>query len=312
MGRPDPHLTGGDRRATVGLPVWVVTLPVGLVLFVAGLGLLGLEEAGEGTALWLPALPGSAVAAVVLGGVLLCAGLLALLFGWSIGARRPPWPPGSHRAVLGTTAVAVLVGAVVAVAGAGLFRQHLPRSAGFFFVTFVLNLTLLAFAYVQGVRTGVVTSRSLGLDPRSWGDGVAWGVVGALALIALGVINGLILRALGVTQPQTEALHALRALGFPQILAVLAAGAVVSPVVEELYFRGYVFNAYVAEKGPRTAFVASSLLFGVVHGHVVLVVPVFVVGLVLASVYRRSGTIVAPIAAHMLNNGIALAPLPFL
>ena len=62
-------------------------------------------------------------------------------------------------------------------------------------------------------------------------------------------------------------------------------------------------------RSPIPAALLSSLLFAAVHGSLTALVPLFVLALVLCWVYERSGSLVAPVVVHMLNNATSLLPL---
>ena len=93
------------------------------------------------------------------------------------------------------------------------------------------------------------------------------------------------------------------------LVALGVLGIVVAPVTEELLFRGALFGSLRARIGSRAAALLSSLLFAAVHGSLTALVPLFVLALVLCWVYERSGSLVAPVAVHMLNNATSLLPL---
>jgi uncharacterized protein len=299
-----------ELRAPVRqFPLAAITLSVGVGLFVLGIALVFLMRAQPFAARFAPlqALP---LPAVVVGGLVACAGLATVLLGIGDGTRRPPLPLGSHRSILATTALAIIAALTVSVASIAVLPAVAPESTGLFlFIAGVMDASLLVMLYFQGVRRGLVTATSLGLSPELLTKGIGWGLGGALALLLLSLAASALLGVLGIKQPQGEWLHWLRDLPRPQLALVLLAGVLAAPAAEELFFRGYVFNAYLTDKGPVTAYVASSLIFGLVHGHVALLLAIFPMGLVLAHLYRRSGTISAPFIAHAVNNGFAFAAL---
>lgn len=102
--------------------------------------------------------------------------------------------------------------------------------------------------------------------------------------------------------PMTSVADALLNLGFFLVVVVLA------PVVEELLFRGFLINRWGRRWGLPTGIVLSSAVFAVLHAHWV---GLFVFGLVMALLYVATGSLWAPILAHVLNNatafGLALA-----
>jgi membrane protease YdiL (CAAX protease family) len=91
----------------------------------------------------------------------------------------------------------------------------------------------------------------------------------------------------------------------PVILVV--ALVLVAPVAEEIFFRGVAYNAWLREYGPTRALIGSAVLFGFIHGSVFLFVPIVVLGVVLALLYRRTGSLSAAIALHAGFNGITVA-----
>ncbi len=149
-----------------------------------------------------------------------------------------------------------------------------------------------------------------------------------LVLIGIGVgflsllLNGLISSQLQslFERPDQAALFPL----FPgdylgQVLLMLGA-AVLAPIGEEILFRGYVFNALRLTFANRRwgiplAYGVSALLFASVHslsvsrGLFALLVPLFVIGLLLAWTMHRTKSLLPCIIAHAINNGVALAGL---
>jgi membrane protease YdiL (CAAX protease family) len=144
-----------------------------------------------------------------------------------------------------------------------------------------------------------------GPDPgRALRMGIGFGVVAwfGASLVSYGVV--VLLEAIGVDAAPQAAEQAL-ALVEPW-LAVLAI-VVLAPIAEELFFRGVVFNAFRRERGRRWAYIGSAALFAVIHLSLVALVPIFLLGLALAWVYERTGSLLAPIVMHAVVNGISVA-----
>src|SRR5262249_56297190 len=100
---------------------------------------------------------------------------------------------------------------------------------------------------------------------------------------------------------------ALRGGGGEQPVAVVLCLGVIPAVLEELFFRGYLFSALCAASPPRTAIVVSALLFGLFH----LVGPLLIVergvtstllGLLLGWLAWRTGSVVPGMILHALHN----------
>ncbi|MCW5982977.1 MAG: CPBP family intramembrane metalloprotease [Bryobacteraceae bacterium] len=82
--------------------------------------------------------------------------------------------------------------------------------------------------------------------------------------------------------------------------------ALLAPAAEELLFRGCMFGAFLREGSIRFGVPFTAALFAVSHIPMFALMPYyFGVGIALAWLYRRNGTLLAPFAAHALNNALA-------
>jgi len=81
----------------------------------------------------------------------------------------------------------------------------------------------------------------------------------------------------------------------------------VSPAIcEELLFRGLLLRATVRPLGMRGAILLNGILFGVFHLSIHRFMPTLLLGLVLAYIALRSGSLLPGILFHFLNNGFAV------
>lgn len=206
-------------------------------------------------------------------------------------------------------------------AGRPLLRFVLEEAAWLlaaFAITVFAAQILLAFggrwaASAPGVAlfglhgmVGMHVARSDGARFPSWlrirGRDVAWGIAGGAVLLGFNGAYGWMLEAAGVTPPDVAAL--LRTLLPEPALYVWA--AVLAPVVEELYFRGRLLDVFSAALGPVWAGWITSLAFAAIHGIPAFLPAYLVFAAVLLLLRRRTGGLVAPIVAHMINNAFAL------
>ena len=77
---------------------------------------------------------------------------------------------------------------------------------------------------------------------------------------------------------------------------------IVSPVAEEIVFRGIVYNRLRRQYTKWIAIVGSALLFGVYHGNVVQALYGFVLGTLIAVLYEKYGSFAAPVILHSAAN----------
>lgn len=97
----------------------------------------------------------------------------------------------------------------------------------------------------------------------------------------------------------------------PAGVTALTLGMLLVVAAEELLFRGLILNYLLREESGAKAVVWSSAFFALAHLRPVSILPVFVFGLLLALVYRRTGSLLASLTGHFAYNMslILLGPL---
>lgn len=94
----------------------------------------------------------------------------------------------------------------------------------------------------------------------------------------------------------------------PRYIAILLLGGGLIPLAEEVFFRGIVYQWMRKHWGPAASVMASAVVFGAAHAVFPLVaITAFLVGLVLALVYERSGTLWASVIVHAVFNSVSLS-----
>ena len=82
--------------------------------------------------------------------------------------------------------------------------------------------------------------------------------------------------------------------------------AIVTPIAEELFFRGYLLDAINRKHGDWTAIIWSSILFGLVHIDPFTIGSAFIGGIIYVWLRMRTGSLLPSIACHMVWNMLAL------
>lgn len=96
------------------------------------------------------------------------------------------------------------------------------------------------------------------------------------------------------------------ALGAGEIAWLAVGTVIVAPLVEEIVFRGLLFDALRARWRFWPAAVASGVVFAAVHLSLLLIPGLTILGLALAWLRERYDTLYAPILLHALNNAVAI------
>ncbi|MCC8107603.1 MAG: CPBP family intramembrane metalloprotease [Planctomycetes bacterium] len=97
----------------------------------------------------------------------------------------------------------------------------------------------------------------------------------------------------------------------PVLLLLLFFTLMAGPFMEELAFRGVGLDAYQRTSGTVTAVVVTSLLFGLFHFDLILVLPLAFLGAVFAAVRLVSGSLWVAAAIHSLHNTVTLLILAY-
>ncbi|MEA2441285.1 MAG: protease family protein [Thermoleophilaceae bacterium] len=213
-------------------------------------------------------------------------------------AESPPWPLWLPLAGLGCgvtfalLALSVLSGIVGRTSSPGL------TAAGTVLVDVSVVVACLLFA-------GLVAR------PQPWQFGLRGASLKFTAqMAAMGVaayfVFSLVYQAIVQEENPQKVVESL---GADSNTLLLVVGAVVviavAPVCEELFFRGILFTVLRRYMPFWPAALIDGILFGFVHGSLVIVPVLAALGLMFCYVYARTGSLFATIALHSLNNTIA-------
>jgi uncharacterized protein len=91
----------------------------------------------------------------------------------------------------------------------------------------------------------------------------------------------------------------------PELLFVVLVVAVTPAFCEEIFFRGLVQENLSLASSPTTGFIVTGIIFAMYHLNPFLLVPLTALGIFFSYVRFRSRTLIIPIIAHFLNNGIS-------
>ena len=195
---------------------------------------------------------------------------------------------------------------------------------------FLISIGLIGLSYLGVVALFVVRSGALRWSEMGW---PAWqrGDAGRLARVAqdvafaallivpttfAAVLGGGVLAMLLQVEPASVLPPVETSV---QVVAVSLAAAVIAPLGEELFFRGFALTAWWRDLGPRSALIRSSAFFALVHianvqadtfgqglaQAAVQVAVILPLGLVIGFLFQQRG-MAAAITAHVGYNALLL------
>ncbi len=88
--------------------------------------------------------------------------------------------------------------------------------------------------------------------------------------------------------------------------AMLLTVAVGAPLVEEILFRGALLGALRTRLGPTLAILLSSTLFCAVHLDPFVAPQLFLLGLAMAHLRERTGSVYPGVVLHAIQNGASI------
>ena len=225
-----------------------------------------------------------------------------------VGLPTTGWTGWLVLAGLATAIVLVGIGTVIV----ALFDPELDTTAGRDAAQLAVGLglggtaLLFALADASGSFRGAVARLGLARFSKR----ALW--MGALAWIAYLAIARLLVPFL---DPQQEDVTNELGVDEPTALSAIFAGiliVIVAPLAEEMFFRGFVYAGLRRAVSLLPAATISGMIWGSLHlasGNVGVAIQLSVFGVILAWLYERSGTLWAPILAHLINNAIAFTLL---
>ncbi|MFH1141601.1 MAG: type II CAAX endopeptidase family protein [Chloroflexota bacterium] len=206
-------------------------------------------------------------------------------------------------------AVALVVGVVALLAFVSVLvflvlGGTIPGSALVF--SAALQVVLLLAVWRFGPWRYGQSWRALGLGaPLSSGAPLALRVL--LASLAFVVLYTAAINVLGLERLSPPPIPDEMMKTYPERIAAFVLIVVVAPVAEESFFRGFLLPVFAVRWGFWAGASFVSVLFAVAHLVPGALLPVFVSGMLLAWLYRRTGSLWNCCLAHGAQNALAFA-----
>ena len=218
-----------------------------------------------------------------------------------------PWTVGQIGIALFLFVAVLFAAAFIARAIGPIYPKYEPALETWIAVH-LLAAGIALLVWFMGVRQSPLPLRALGLIRPT--ASLPWSAL--LTLAALGfsmlatflyglIVESLDLEALRPPEIRTDAI-------FPGIgfLLTFQALAVVTPLSEEVLFRGFVLRGLLGRIGAGPAIVSTALVFSALHLDAGTIIPIFFTGLALGWLNVKTGSLWPCIAAHAGQNAIAL------
>ena len=210
---------------------------------------------------------------------------------------------------LAAVLVAVYFGAakLIEVYGGGKFFDSSNISNISFSVLYgvqvLLMLGVVWFFAILRRKSGL---RDLGLRYYSIGKTIWYSFISLLFIFLISFIYVYLMNSLfGIEAPSSkiDTLVRNRSISGNILLVVTA---VIAPLSEEIFFRGFLYSAFKKSWGINAALFLSSFLFALVHLELYSFIPLMIIGWLLAYLFEKTKSLMTPIFLHGVYNLILI------
>ncbi len=179
-------------------------------------------------------------------------------------------------------------------------------------VTTVIGATLLAMT--QLALVWLLTTRAWPPQPQLYGlrrPNRPWWQISISVVFILGASLGgvqlylMAVTALGLDYLIPPDLPGDLLLPGGLVIFTVIALAVVTPVAEEVFFRGFLLRGLINRWGVTPGIIVSAAVFAGMHFQPAVIVPVFITGLLLGALYWQTGSLWPGIFVHGAQNLVA-------
>lgn len=148
---------------------------------------------------------------------------------------------------------------------------------------------------------------AVGLSLKNFFKNVFYGIMGYIAIvpILIGVLAAiaLFINMIHYVPPKQAVVELfLKEKNVSFLLYTSIFAAIFGPIIEELFFRGFMYNAFKKRVGIFWAMFITAGTFALLHAHAVGFLPIMVLGMLLAYLYEKTGTLVSSITVHVIHN----------
>ncbi|WP_231846967.1 CPBP family intramembrane glutamic endopeptidase [Oceanobacillus iheyensis] len=171
----------------------------------------------------------------------------------------------------------------------------------------IMSIIFTLGVYFIAIRPKSLSWKEVGFQRFStsyWGPLIGWTMVLIIGSILLSVIVEWIFN-MGTDNSKTDSLQTR--LTTMNIVIAFVSAAIISPIYEEIFYRGFLYRWIRTKYGLLAGMLMSSFIFMLVHIPTFNSLPyTFLSGLIFAWTYEKTQSIYPAMIIHGLFNGLAI------
>ncbi len=202
---------------------------------------------------------------------------------------------------------------------AALFLPDLPieHNLQMVMASTVLDIVAIASIFYFVLKDGRRGIDSLGLTAKNMLLNIKYGVAAYVGLVPILLGVALVAAALFKifnipVEPQQVVEMLKEETKTPSLIYMVVFASFLGPFMEEIFFRGFVYGALRRKIGVSGSILASAVFFAYVHANMASFMPILSLGILLAYIYEKTGSLVSSITVHIIHNSSMLVFLLFL
>lgn len=149
--------------------------------------------------------------------------------------------------------------------------------------------------------------KDLGLSLVKWPKSISSAVVGYMTLVPILILIMVatlyVVKLLGYEPPVQPIVEVfMKEKETAVLLMSTLFAAIFGPIAEEIFFRGFMYPAVKKKLGIFGAVMVTSTIFAFLHAHLVGFLPIMALGVLLAYLYEKTGSLVSSMVVHVIHN----------
>jgi len=169
-----------------------------------------------------------------------------------------------------------------------------------------IAIVLLTGLYVIALRPQRLSWKEVGIckiSAKYWWRILIWLLITIVSSVIVVILTSFLGNS--VENSKTESLQ--QNINLLTVLIGIISAGVISPIYEEIFYRGFIYRWLRVRLGMNWGILISSLIFTVAHFPTVNAMPVnFINGIVFAWVYEKTGSVIPGMIVHGLMNTTAI------
>lgn len=169
-----------------------------------------------------------------------------------------------------------------------------------------IAIVLLTGLYVIALRPQRLSWKEEGIckfSAKYWWRILIWLLITIVSSVIVVILTSFLGNS--VENSKTESLQ--QNINLLTVLIGIISAGVISPIYEEIFYRGFIYRWLRVRLGMNWGILISSLIFTVAHFPTVNAMPVnFINGIVFAWVYEKTGSVITGMIIHGLMNTTAI------